>query len=68
MLVLAAIISEKPGVLLPKDLYRDIVLLLSGMIIVAETLGLINVLRCHGKDLKVVSAWIAEWKRNRKQE
>ena len=61
---IAFAISEKPGVLLPRDydFYRTVILFICGMAFAGPIFSLLHVLIFDSKDRHSIEMWIQEWK------
>jgi heme/copper-type cytochrome/quinol oxidase subunit 3 len=55
------LISEKPGVLLPADFSRNMVIVLSCALVAGQITGIMSVRARDSQDLQNVRSWIAAW-------
>ena len=62
MFVILLAISEEPGVLLHEDFQRNVIFILAGTLVCAQTFGISNVILSDKTNFGTVNAWIAEWR------
>lgn len=58
-------VSEEPGQLLNKDYIKNDIIILSAILLLGQTIGIVNVLRDEEKNHKAVAGRIKEWKVSR---